>query len=90
MTALHNHFFFDSPRVFFMHVHGHGKAADLARMAKPAVDLIGHGSPSHQSSVTGGRGGITAGQLDTAKIASIAGHQGDQIRPCLQDHGWTR
>jgi len=81
VTALHNHFFFDSPRVFFMHVHGHGKAADLARMAKPAVDLIGHGSPSHQSSVTGGRGGITAGQLDTAKIASIAGHQGDQSGP---------
>ena len=35
VTALHNHFFFESPRIFYMHVHGHGKAADLARMAKP-------------------------------------------------------
>ena len=41
VTAIHNHFFFESPRIFYMHVHGHGKAADLAKMAKPAVDLIG-------------------------------------------------
>src|SRR5712692_1478302 len=52
VTAVHNHFFFESPRIFYMHVHGHGKAADLARMAKPAVDLIGKGSSQHQSSVT--------------------------------------
>src|SRR5882724_8819512 len=26
VTALHNHFFFDNPRMFYMHVHGHGKA----------------------------------------------------------------
>ncbi len=44
VTAIHNHFFFESPRIFYMHVHGHGKAADLAKMAKPAIDLIGHGS----------------------------------------------
>src|SRR5689334_22937065 len=43
VTAVHNHFFFESPRIFYMHVHGHGKAADLAKMAKPAIDLIGHG-----------------------------------------------
>ena len=24
VTALHNHFFFESPRLFYMHVHGHG------------------------------------------------------------------
>src|SRR3954452_13228913 len=53
VTALHNHFFFESPRVFYMHVHGHGKAADLGRMAKPALDLIGKSSPQHQSTVTG-------------------------------------
>src|SRR5918996_3380887 len=29
-TALHNHFFFDSPRIFYMHVHGHGATTDLA------------------------------------------------------------
>src|SRR5229473_242471 len=45
VTALHNHFFWDDPHVFFMHVHGHGKAADLARRVKPGLDLIGHVTP---------------------------------------------
>src|ERR1041385_4343949 len=78
VTAIHNHFFFESPRIFYMHVHGHGKPADLARMAKPAVDLIGRGSPARQSSVTGGASNVTAGQLDTKKLAQIAGHEGEQ------------
>lgn len=43
-TALHNHFFWESPRIFYMHVHGHGLAADLATAVKPAIDLIGAGS----------------------------------------------
>jgi len=78
VTALHNHFFFESPRMFYMHVHGHGKAADLATKIKPALDLIGKAAPLHQSSVTGGRSNVTAGQMDTAKIAKIAGHEGEQ------------
>ena len=78
VTAVHNHFFFESPRIFYMHVHGHGTAADLARKAKPAIDLIGKGSPQHQSSVTGGNSNIATGQLDTAKLARIAGHEGEQ------------
>src|SRR5260370_2801597 len=40
VTALHNHFFWADPRIFFMHVHGHGKALDLAKRIKPALDLI--------------------------------------------------
>src|SRR5882724_752101 len=27
VTGLHNHFFWEEPRIFYMHVHGHGKAA---------------------------------------------------------------
>src|SRR6266567_980977 len=77
VTALHNHFFFESPRIFYMHVGGHGKAADLANRVKPAVDLIGRSSPLHQSSVMGGRN-ISGGQIDTAKIAQIVGHDGEQ------------
>src|SRR5262245_30267686 len=37
VTALHNHFFFDTPRIYYMHVHGHGNAADLATKVKPAL-----------------------------------------------------
>src|SRR4051812_13358579 len=39
VTALHNHFFFETPRVFYMHVHGHGEAGELAQKVKPAVSL---------------------------------------------------
>ena len=78
VTAVHNHFFFESPRIFYMHVHGHGKAADLAKMAKPAVDLIGRGAAQHQTTVTGGNSTVTAGQIDTAKLAKIVGHEGEQ------------
>src|SRR5499426_1643293 len=41
VTALHNHFFWDEPRMFYMHVHAHGAPMDLARKVKPALDLIG-------------------------------------------------
>src|SRR5258705_5980758 len=42
VTALHNHFFWDDPHVYFMHVHRMGKAEDLAKRLKPGLDLIGH------------------------------------------------
>ncbi|HEY5038766.1 MAG TPA: DUF1259 domain-containing protein, partial [bacterium] len=31
VTALHNHFFFDEPKVYFMHISGMGKAETLAK-----------------------------------------------------------
>src|SRR6476660_7742346 len=40
VTALHNHFFQDQPRILYMHVHGMGTAADLVKRVKPAIDLI--------------------------------------------------
>jgi hypothetical protein len=80
VTALHNHFFWEEPRIFYMHVHGHGSAADLAAKAKPALDLIGH-VPAHQGAST--RVSSTAstpaqGKIDSAKIARIVGHEGEQ------------
>src|SRR5437763_797489 len=63
VTALHNHFFWEKPRVFFMHVHGHGKAVDLASQIKPALDLIGHATPALSAPAKSG--------LDTTAIAKI-------------------
>jgi len=76
VTALHNHFFWEQPRIFYMHVHGHGKAADLARMAKPALDLIGH-IPQHQPP-SSSAATPQQGKIDTARIARIVGHEGEQ------------
>jgi hypothetical protein len=38
VTALHNHFFFDSPRVMFMHIGGSGAADKLAAAVRRAMD----------------------------------------------------
>jgi len=77
VTALHNHFLWDEPRMFYMHVHGHGAPMDLARKVKPALDLIGKSSspPAAASAAPAGPA------LDTAKLAQIAGHQGEQTGP---------
>ncbi len=40
VTALHNHFFFDTPKVFFMHIGGMGDVAALAGGARKVYDMI--------------------------------------------------
>src|SRR5262245_15805346 len=37
VTALHNHFFFDEPKVYFMHIGGEGTVATLASGVKAAL-----------------------------------------------------
>jgi len=76
VTALHNHFFWDEPRMVYMHVHGHGAPMDIARKVKPALDLIGKQTKS--SSPPAAAASTPAAQLNTTKIAQIAGHSGDQ------------
>jgi hypothetical protein len=74
ITALHNHFFFDSPRIFYMHVHGHGATADLARKLQPAVALIGK-TPGTASDAAGRP---IEGKLDTEALARTIGTAGEQ------------
>jgi len=85
VTALHNHFFWDEPRMFYMHVHGHGSPAELARRVKPGLDLIGNGASRSAAGVSP----PAAPALDTAKIAQIVGTQGEHWRR-VQDHRWSR
>jgi Domain of Unknown Function (DUF1259) len=40
VTALHNHFFFDDPKVFFMHIGGHGEVKSLAAGVRKVYDKI--------------------------------------------------
>jgi hypothetical protein len=76
VTALHNHFLWDEPRMYFMHVHAHGQAADLARKVKPALDLIGKGA-SRPSATPASPAAAPATTMDTAKLAQIVGTQGE-------------
>ncbi len=89
VTALHNHFFWDQPRVFYMHVHGHGTPEDLAREVKPALDLIGRSRATQSAAKASHRAtpvatsGTTAeaSSLNTSKLARIVGHQGERSGP---------
>jgi Domain of Unknown Function (DUF1259) len=40
VTALHNHFFFDRPKVYFMHIEGEGTADKLAGAVRKVYDTI--------------------------------------------------
>jgi hypothetical protein len=40
ITALHNHFLYDEPRVYFMHIGGHGDAVQLARGVRAMWDAV--------------------------------------------------
>jgi hypothetical protein len=64
VTAVHNHFFFETPRIFYMHVHGHGSPADLANKIKPALALIGKNPPRGGST---GAGRSIDGKLDRSE-----------------------
>ena len=77
-TALHNHFFWDEPRMFYMHVHGHDTPAELARKVKPALDLIGQSTRRPAAAPVATPSASAAPAMDTAKIAQIAGHPGEQ------------
>jgi hypothetical protein len=82
VTALHNHFFWDEPKIFYMHVHGYGDPMDLARKVKPALDLIGKvaGERSAKNAEMAA-GQALEGKLDTGKLNSIVGQSGEQFGP---------
>src|SRR5258706_5054337 len=74
VTALHNHFFFDTPRIYYMHVHGHGSPAELAAQVRPALALIGVHPPA--ASTAAGR--AIDGKIDSAALAKIVCYDGEQ------------
>src|SRR5262245_49815267 len=77
VTALHNHFFWDEPRMYYMHVHGHGTAAELAQKLKPALALIGK-STGTSAPAAPAPAAAPQSTLNTAKLVEIVGAQGEQ------------
>jgi len=82
VTALHNHFFFDHPKVYFMHIEGEGAVEKLASAVKKVYDttkaIRGHDAkPAESFSAVGqpslpDKNSITAGPLN-----EIFGMQGE-------------
>jgi hypothetical protein len=81
VTALHNHFFWEQPRVFYLHVHGMGTAADLPRRVKPTIDLTTSATKRGQATAASSAAASSSGALDGATLAWIIGHQGEQSGP---------
>jgi hypothetical protein len=53
VTALHNHFFFDNPKVYFMHIEGEGAVDKLAAAVRKVYDAakqVRTGSPNPKDS----------------------------------------
>jgi len=48
VTALHNHFFFDQPKLYFMHIGGMGDSAKLAEGVKKVYDAIAQVRSAHE------------------------------------------
>ena len=69
ITALHNHLIGESPRVMYMHIHGMGKGADLARAIHSG--LAKTKTPEAKPPAQPGDLGI-----DTKQIDQILGHAG--------------
>ena len=79
VTALHNHFFHEQPRVFYMHVHGRGAAADLARRLQPALRLIDNAM--HRAPVASQPAAPAVQTLDGKALSAIIGQPGEQAGP---------
>jgi hypothetical protein len=78
VTALHNHFFWEEPRIFYMHVHGMGSASDLAKRVKPAIDLIDQAAKKAAPPSAPAQSSPT---IDGAALAKIIGTPGEQTGP---------
>jgi len=75
VTALHNHFFFDEPRIYFMHVHAHGDALSLAKAIKPALDLIPRPPASPPAAAPAGPA------FNIVTLDKIVGQKGEALGP---------
>ncbi|MBI1818144.1 MAG: DUF1259 domain-containing protein [Deltaproteobacteria bacterium] len=76
VTALHNHFFWDTPRVMFMHIGGMGDEATLAAAVGKVFAKI--------KDTSGGKGDVPTADIDPGKtslapdkIEAVLGAKGD-------------
>src|SRR6185369_14055689 len=53
VTALHNHFFYDEPKVYFMHIGGEGSVENLATAVKKVWDKVKEVRAAHPQPANG-------------------------------------
>ena len=77
ITAIHNHFFFDKPKAYFMHIGGNGSPEALAAGVRSIWDAV-KGVRAKNPTPAEFFPGETPryGELDTAQLAEIIGASG--------------
>ena len=69
-TAVHHHIINESPRILYVHIHGHGDPVAIARTVKSAIATTAIPAP------TPAPASQPAVDIDTAQVASILGYTG--------------
>src|SRR5581483_11553383 len=79
VTALHNHFFFDQPKVYFMHVEGEGTVEKLAVGVRKLYDSIKQirATNTQPKDSFGGKSLPEKNSINAAPLNKIFGTQGE-------------
>src|SRR5213596_606048 len=82
VTALHNHFFFDHPKVYFMHIEGEGTTEKLASAVKKVYDTTKairgpDPKPAESFSAVGQSSLPEKNSINAAPLNEIFGTQGE-------------
>ncbi len=76
VTALHNHFFYDEPRVYFMHIEGQGDPQALAKGVRSMWDAIKAVRARRAMPAEGFGGPVPKpGAIDAKRIGEIVGRE---------------
>jgi hypothetical protein len=78
VTALHNHFFFDEPKVYFMHIGGTGEPERLAAAVKGVWDAIKKVRAARPEPAANFGGSTPApGRINAAAVEKALGHKSE-------------
>jgi hypothetical protein len=78
VTALHNHFFYDEPKVYFMHIGGTGSPEKLAAGVKAVWDAVKKVRAETPQPAARFAGGVPKeGKLDAAAVEKAVGHKAE-------------
>jgi hypothetical protein len=82
VTALHNHFFFDQPKVYFMHIEGEGTTEKLASAVKKVYDTTkairgSNAKPADTFATVGGPSLPEKNSITAAPLNEIFAMQGE-------------
>jgi hypothetical protein len=78
VTGLHNHFFHDEPKVYFMHIGGRGEPEKLAAAVKGVWDAIKKVRAENPHPATRFSGEIpNTGEVTAGPIEKVLGHKGE-------------